>query len=114
MPQAKKAPVHETVPHGSPAPVATSVQPPKMAGRGKVRIHTDEVITAIAEGAAKGWTTNNLTYKTKSAAQGSLQGVKDDIVKAGYASATSDLAGRVWESEEGVWVWAVGAKSAVR
>lgn len=107
--------------NGTPEPTptervaqATAMEPPKMVGRGKVAIHTPEVIAAIAEGAAKGWTGNGLTYKTKHGAQGALQTVKDAIVAGGHANATSDLTGRVWEAEDGAFVFAVAAKAAVR
>lgn len=95
-------------------PHAVSMEPPKMEGRGKQAIHSPEVIKEIAEAAAAGWTGNGLTYKTKSAAQGALQTVKEAIVSAGFANETGDLAGRVWEQADGTFVFAVGAVSAVR
>jgi len=97
-------------------PQAVRVEPPKMEGRGKSAIHSDEVLKTIAENAAEGWTSNGLTYKTKHGAQGALQTVKEGIVKLGLAESTSDLAGRVWETAEGSgeFVFAVGAKAAVR
>lgn len=95
-------------------PQATSVEPPKMEGRGKTAIHSPEVIAEIAKGAAKGWTSNGLTYKTKHGAQGACQTVKEALVTQSHAKATSDLTARVWETEEGVFVFAVAAKAAVR
>lgn len=107
-----KAKETEVTPERTPSAVA--VTPPKMSGRGKAPIHSPEVIQQIAEAAAKGWTTNNLTYNTQSAAQGALQTVKEAIVEQKLATATSDLAGRVWEAEEGKFVFAIGAKSVVQ
>lgn len=101
----------------APAPQATSVDPPKMSGRGKTQIHTPEVIAAIAAGAAKGWTSNGLEYKTKSGAQGACQTVKTAIVEAGHAGSTKDLTARVYApngSEDGPFVFAIAAKAAVR
>jgi hypothetical protein len=99
----------------APEVKAVSVTPPKMEGRGKTAVHTPAVIEAIAKSAAKGWTSNNRSYNTRSAAQGALQTVKEAMVSGGFAKATSDLAGRVWQvSEDGDWVFAVGAKAAVR
>lgn len=95
-------------------PTAQKMEPPKMLGRGKTAIHSPEVIAAIAKGAAKGWTGNGLTYKTKHGAQGACQTVKDAIVAQGHASATSDLTARVWEAEDGSFVFAIAAKAAVR
>lgn len=113
MPAAKKDAQPEPQSNGR-SPQAVSMQPPKMEGRGKTAIHTPEVIKSIAEGAAQGWTSNGLTYKTKHGAQGACQTVKEALVAQGHAQATSDLTARVWESEEGVFVFAIAAKAAVR
>lgn len=112
-PQAKQATEGEQETQARVAK-AVRVDPPKFEGRGKTAVHSPEVIKEIAEAAAEGWTSNGLTYKTKHGAQGALQTVKEAIVKAGFAKETGDLAGRVWEAEPEVWVFALGAKAAVR
>lgn len=97
----------------TPTPQAQRVEPPKMEGRGKQATHTPEVIAGIAKSAAEGWTTNGLSYNTKSGAQGACQTVKLAIVAGKYANATSDLTSRIWE-DGGKWYFAIAAKSAVR
>lgn len=116
MPAVKKvtqqaAPVAE---ENGRVPTSTRIEPPKMEGRGKTAIHSPEVIAQIAKDAAEGWTSNGLTYKTKHGAQGACQTVKEAIVSAGHAQSTSDLTARVWESEQGVFLFAIAAKAAVR
>lgn len=112
--QAEPAPETATAQTNGRVPHAVRMEPPKMEGRGKTAIHSEEVIREIAEAAAEGWTSNGLTYKTKHGAQGALQTVKEAIVKQGFAANTSDLSGRVWESGPGQFVFAIGAKAAVR
>jgi hypothetical protein len=98
----------------TPTPSVTEVQPPKMEGRGKTAIHSPEFIAELAKGAATGWRSNGLSYKTKSGAQGACQTVKEAIVSQGHAKQTSDLTARVWQNGEGEYVFAIAAKAAVR
>ena len=93
-------------------PTVTSIEPPKLT-RAKSAIHTPEILDAIAKGAAKGWVSNGLTYKTKSGAQGALQQVKGALVERGSLKSTSDVRGRVWEQDKGEYVFAIAAKKAV-